>query len=319
MSPSKQAVLLLAHGSPESAADIPEFMRLVTGGRQLPQSVIDEVQHRYTLIGRSPLLEITLRQARLLEQNLNLPVYVGMRNWKPFISEAVRKMIGDGVARAAAICLAPQNSRTSVGLYRKALLSAAASQPIAFEFVDSWHDHPQLILAFAERLKSAWVEACQTSGQKIPVMFTAHSVPTRTVEEGDPYERQARSTAEFVRRQVSELKESDAHFAFQSQGMAREPWLGPTVEQTILALKTEGHKGVLIQPIGFLCDHVEVLYDIDISFTEFAKKNGMKLWRTESLNESPALTEALTDLAQTALHGQKEAAAKVRDGGSPRL
>lgn len=318
MSRSKQAVLLLAHGSPESAADIPEFMRLVTGGRQLPQSVIDEVQHRYTLIGRSPLLEITLRQARLLEEKLALPVYVGMRNWKPLIAEAVRKMAADGVARAAAICLAPQNSRTSVGLYRKALFSAAVSQPIAFEFIESWHDHPQLIRAFAERLKSAWVDACKASGQKVPVIFTAHSVPTRTVEEGDPYEDQARNTAELVRQQVPDLRESDAHFAFQSQGMAREPWLGPTVEETILSLKAEGHKGVLVQPIGFLCDHVEVFYDIDIGFTEFAKKNGMRLWRTESLNESVALTEALTDLAQTALHGQKEEA-KMQDGGSSRL
>lgn len=313
MSRSKEAVLLLAHGSPESAADIPEFMRLVTGGRQLAQAVIDEVQHRYSLIGRSPLLEITLRQAGLLEQKLEVPVYVGMRNWKPFIAEAVQKMAGDGVTHAAAICLAPQNSRTSVGLYGKALNSAAASHRIAFEFVESWHDHPQLIRAFAERLKTAWTEASATLGQRVPVIFTAHSVPARTVDEGDPYERQARNTAELVRKQVAELKESDVRFAFQSQGMAREAWLGPTAEESILALKAEGHKAVLIQPIGFLCDHVEVLYDIDISFKALADKNGMKLWRTQSLNESPALTGALADLAQAALHGERETAAKAQN------
>jgi ferrochelatase len=314
VSASKEAVLLLAHGSPESAADVPEFMRLVTGGRQVPEPVIDEVKHRYTLIGRSPLLEITLRQAELLEKKLGLPVYVGMRNWKPFIAEAVQRMAADGVRRAAVICLAPQNSRTSVGLYRKALSSAIAGKNVAVEFIESWHDHPELIRAFSERLKTAWETACGTSGQRLPVIFSAHSVPTRTIEAGDPYEYQARNTAELVSKQVPQLAASEMRFAFQSQGMAREPWLGPTVEETIAALKNVGHTGVLIQPIGFLCDHVEVLYDIDIGFKEFAQRHGMRLWRAESLNESTHLTAALADLAQTALHAAKPAVAKVREG-----
>lgn len=307
---SQEAVLLLAHGSPESAADVPEFMRLVTGGRELPEAVLEEVKHRYALIGRSPLFKITMRQAELLEQKLGLPVYVGMRNWKPFIKEAVQQMAADGVRRAAAICLAPQNSRTSVGLYRKALLSAVSATGIETEFVESWHDHPQLICAFSERLKAAWAAACEISAQRVPVVFTAHSVPTRTIQEGDPYEAQARSTAQLVAKSVPELVAAEVRFAFQSQGMAREPWLGPTVEETILELKRAGHSGVVIQPIGFLCDHVEVLYDIDIGFKNLAQQNGMKLWRTESLNESPELIAALADLSLARLHAGKVNVAK---------
>jgi ferrochelatase len=307
---SKEAVLLLAHGSPETAADVPEFMRLVTGGRQLPQPVIEEVRRRYALIGQSPLLRITLRQAELLALKLGSRVYVGMRNWKPFIAETVQKMAADGVERAAVICLAPQNSRTSVGLYRKALLSAISSTNISVEFVESWHDHPELFHAFAERLKAAWTAASETSGQKLPVLFTAHSVPTRTIEQGDPYEAQARDTAQLVAKQMPKLAATNVKFAFQSQGMALEPWLGPTVEETILELKRAGHSGVVIQPIGFLCDHVEVLYDIDISFKNFAQENGMKLWRTESLNESSGLIAALADLAHAWLHGGNVTVAK---------
>jgi protoporphyrin/coproporphyrin ferrochelatase len=309
-SSSMEAVLLLAHGSPESAADVPEFMRLVTGGRQLPQSVLEEVTRRYALIGRSPLREITERQAELLQMKLQLPVYVGMRNWKPLIADAVKRMAADGVRRVAAVCLAPQNSRTSVGLYRKAVLSAAAGTTIAIEFVESWHDHPELINAFAERLKTAWTAACENSGQKFPVVFTAHSVPVRTIDEGDPYEYQARNTAELVARSIGQLADVEVRFAFQSQGMAREPWLRPTVEETILGLKREGHTGLVIQPIGFLCDHVEVLYDIDVAFQDFAQQHGMKLWRAESLNDAPRLIAALAGVALDALRSPKVAVAR---------
>ncbi|MCI0352152.1 MAG: ferrochelatase [Acidobacteriales bacterium] len=308
---SRTAVLLLAHGSPESAADVPEFMRLITGGRQLPQAALEEIRRRYELIGRSPLLDITLRQAQLLQRKLALPVYIGMRNWKPFIAQAVEKMAADGIERAAVICLAPQNSRTSVGLYRKALESAVANIHIEIEFVESWHDHPQLIRAFAERLDAAWRVTCATFGKKVAVVFTAHSVPTRTIEEGDPYEEQARNTGELVARSLPQISSAETRFAFQSQGTSREPWLGPTVEETILVLKHSGHRGVLIQPIGFLCDHVEVLYDIDIFFRNFAEENGMKLWRTESLNDSAALIAALADVAQTALHSAKATVGKT--------
>ncbi len=296
MSPAKQAVLLLAHGSPDSVDEIPEFLLQVTGGRALPSQVIEEVQHRYGLIGRSPLTDLTLEQGRLLSKKSGVPVYVGMRNWKPFISDAIKAMTADGVERAVVICLAPQNSRTSVGLYRAAL-SREGEPSFAVDFVESWHDHPLLIKAFAEKLTAGWSRACSTSGARIPVIFTAHSVPQRTITEGDPYEMQTKETAALVAKVVG-LTDEDWSFAFQSQGMSGGAWLGPTVEETITSLKAKGDTGVFIQPIGFLCDHVEVLYDIDIGFQRFAAENGMKLWRAESLNDSPLLTSALDEIVQ---------------------
>jgi ferrochelatase len=291
------AVLLLAHGSPESVEEIPEFLRQITRGRPIPPQVIEEVQHRYGLIGQSPLTRLTLRQGELLSQELGLPVYVGMRNWKPYIADAVKAMSGDGVKRAVVICLAPQNSRTSVGLYRAAL-TAGPELPFSADFIEAWHDQPLLIEAFAEKLRSGWDSACKQSGGRVPVIFTAHSVPQKTIEEGDPYEAQAKETAALVARAVG-LTAEDWTFAFQSQGMSGGAWLGPTVEGTIAGLKAEGHKGVFIQPIGFLCDHVEILYDIDIGFREFAEKQGMKMWRAESLNESKLLVRALADMVRS--------------------
>jgi ferrochelatase len=280
------AVLLLAHGSPESVDQIPEFLLRVTGGRPLPPESIQEIQHRYGLIGRSPLTALTLEQAELLAQKIGRRVYVGMRNWHPYISDTVRAMIADGVDHAVVICLAPQNSRTSVGLYRAAL--AAENPPFSIRFLESWHDHPILIKAFADKLRAG-------RPPNVPTIFTAHSVPQHTVTEGDPYEQQARETAALVAKYAA-LAPAAWTFAFQSQGMSGGPWLGPTVEDTILALKQRGHKAVFIQPIGFLCDHVEVLYDIDIGFKQFAKKRDMRLTRAESLNNSRLLTKALAAL-----------------------
>jgi protoporphyrin/coproporphyrin ferrochelatase len=297
--PAKTAVLLLAHGSPDSVDEVPEFLLQVTGGRALPTQVIEEVKRRYQLIGHSPLTELTLKQAELLARELRLPAYVGMRNWKPFIADAVRRMTADGVQRAAAICLAPQNSRTSVGLYRSALTQKGGT-PFAIDFVESWHDHPLLVKAFAEKLLAGWDRACREMGIKVPMIFTAHSVPQSTIAEGDPYESQAKETAALVARAAA-LTPEDWTFAFQSQSMSGGAWLGPTVEDTILELKQKGHREVFVQPIGFLSDHVEVLYDIDIGFKQFAEKAGMRLWRAESLNDSPLLVAALADVARSRL------------------
>ncbi len=301
---SDRAILLLAHGSPDSPEQVPEFLQNVAGGRPLPPHVVAEVKHRYGLIGRSPLTEITLKQGEALAHELGVPVYVGMRNWHPFISDTIKKMTADGVRHALAICLAPQNSRTSVGLYHKSVKDAAPSFDI--DYVDEWHDQPSLIAAFAEKLRAGWERASQRARTKLPVIFTAHSVPTRTIEEGDPYERQARETAELVARQVPQITEWK--FAFQSQGMSGGAWLGPTVEETIRELKQTDHRGVFIQPIGFLCDHVEVLYDIDVLFREFAEKEGLHLWRADSLNDSPLLIRALAELSRARL--PKSAAVK---------
>jgi protoporphyrin/coproporphyrin ferrochelatase len=296
MTQSKPAIILLAHGSPESAADVPEFINLITGGRSVPDPVIEEVRRRYTLVGKSPLTEIALAQGAALEKETGHRVYVGMRNWKPFIAEAVQQMVMDGVRSVVAICLAPQNSSTSVGLYRKALM-AGMLPDISVQFVDSWHDHPLLVRAFAEKLERAWRAASNQVGTEVPVIFTAHSVPTRTNDAGDPYEGQVKDTALLVGDNTPGLKSELCHFAFQSQGMSGGPWLGPTVESAILELKKQGHRGVVLAPIGFVCDHVEVLYDVDIVFRNFAAEQGMQFWRTESLNVSSTFIAALAALS----------------------
>ena len=296
---SSTGVLLLAHGSPDRVEDIPEFLRQVTAGRGVPPQVIAEVQHRYGLIGRSPLTEITRRQGELLAREVGMPVFVGMRNWTPYIAEAAQRAAAAGVKKAIAICLAPQNSRTSVGLYKRALLGEGGAAPFEVDFIDNWHDHPLLIRAFAEKLEKGWNAACSEFGERVPVIFTAHSVPRRTIEEGDPYEEQAKETAAMVAMEVATLSVHDWRFAFQSQGMSGGEWLGPTVEETIAELARRGHKAVFIQPIGFLCDHVEILYDIDIAFRKTAEQNGMQLRRAESLNDSPTLIAALADVVRS--------------------
>jgi protoporphyrin/coproporphyrin ferrochelatase len=315
--PEHTAILLLAHGTPERLEDIPEYLRNVTSGRPLPPEAIAEITHRYGLIGQSPLTEITLTQARLLQEKAGVPVYAGMRNWKPYISTVVRRMLEDGVTAAAAICLAPQNSRTSVGLYRRAVM-AEAGRKMAVDFTEGWAEHALLVAAFAERLRARRRALVAKLGHPVPVLFTAHSVPCRTIQtaaattEGaartapadpDPYAIEAKRTAALVAAQLATdgLTDQDWFFAFQSQGMSGGPWIGPTVEDTLAALRSAGHTTVLIQPIGFLCDHVEILYDIDICFREFGRTIGLRVERPESLNDSPLLTGALAELAQAAM------------------
>jgi len=315
----KSAVLLLAHGTPDVLGEMAEYLSKVTGGRALPQEVVEELQHRYAQIGlretpggeAPPLTKWTITQGHLLEQALGgEKVYVGMRNWHPYIADVIAQMRTDGVTRIKAVCLAPQNSRTSVGLYRRAALAAATG--IEVEFVAGWAESPLLAEAFAEKLRPVWAEACAESGRRVPVLFTAHSVPCQTIMTGeasvagarpgtpvqsspDPYPVEAKRTAQMVadRMAAVDFGDSDWLFAFQSQGISGGPWIGPTVEDTLKAVKAEGHVGVVMQPVGFLCDHVEILYDIDIAFRQAAHELGLTLWRAESLNDSPLLVKAL--------------------------
>jgi protoporphyrin/coproporphyrin ferrochelatase len=294
--PGRWGVLLLAHGAPEKLEDIPEFLLNVRGGRPLPEPVVKEIVHRYSLIGGgSPLLRLTTLQAEALAKLIAHPVYVGMRNWAPFIVEAARRLSNDGVERVVAVCLAPQNSSTSIGLYRKYLRDAVAQvKPgLAVDFLESWHDHPGLIEAFRERVAAAFERAKQETGGSIPVIFTAHSVPERTIAEGDPYERQVRETASLV---AAAMGLSEYRVAFQSQGMTAEKWIGPTVESQIDELAQAGVKNVLLAPVGFVADHVEILYDIDVVFRDYGKSKGVAVRRSESLNASPKLVAALASL-----------------------
>lgn len=315
----KRAVLLLAHGTPETVDQILEYLRNVVSGRPMPESVVEEIKHRYALIGRSPLTEITLEQGRLVEEQLkkdgvDAPVYVGMRNWKPYIPDVVRQMRADGIEQAAVICLAPQNSRTSVGLYKRAVQAEAGTLKI--DFTEGWARDPLLAEAFAERLRAAETRLSTETGAPVPVLFTAHSVPTRTVQEpaqaegqggprmwpgegADPYAEDARATAELVAELVPQIPKH--WFAFQSQGASGGPWIGPTVEETLTAIAADGVKLLLLQPIGFLCDHVEILYDVDIAFKQYAANLGIRLERPESLNGSPTLAHAIAGLAKRSL------------------
>jgi len=255
--------------------------------------------------GGSPLLRFTNLQATALGEVLNreavaegrppIPIYVGMRNWKPYIAEAVRKSNDDRVGRLLALCLAPHNSRTSVGLYRKHLMDAVGKivPAMKIEFIESWHDNSDLIAAFREKITLALDRAEEESGASVPVIFTAHSVPEKTVADGDPYDRQVRETVAALAHTLS-LK--NWRVAYQSQGMTADPWIGPTVESQIDQLAAAGDRHVLIAPIGFVSDHIEILYDIDIAFREYGKTKGIKIFRTDSLNDSPRFIQALASI-----------------------
>jgi protoporphyrin/coproporphyrin ferrochelatase len=254
---------------------------------------------------------------QIAAEGIDARVYVGMRNWKPYIPDVVRRMREDGVTEMAVVCLAPQNSRTSVGLYKRAVQAEAGALKV--DFTEGWAQDPLLADAFADRLRAAQARLIRETGAAVPVLFTAHSVPTRTVEataategqprhwpgEGaDPYAQEAKRTAELVAERVPAIPKW--WFAFQSQGASGGPWIGPTVEETLTAIAAEGIKTLLLQPIGFLCDHVEILYDVDIAFKDYAAKLGIRLERPESLNDSPILARAIAGLAKRGLSRLQE-------------
>ncbi|MFB3139811.1 MAG: ferrochelatase, partial [Candidatus Acidiferrales bacterium] len=216
---NRWGVLLLAHGAPDRLEDVPEFLLHVRSGRKLPDHVVQEITHRYALIGGgSPLLKWTRKQAEALAARLSCPVYVGMRNWKPFIAEAVAQAVQEDVLNLVVICLAPQNSRTSVGLYRRALEESIAQTGVDLrvDFIESWHDQPLLVQALAGKLRAGLARAEETAGGRVPVILTAHSVPEKTVAAGDSYDRQVKETVAKVATTAGvELW----RFAYQSQGM----------------------------------------------------------------------------------------------------
>jgi ferrochelatase len=278
-----QAVLLLAHGAPESVEDVESYLSFVRSGRPGNPQVVEEVKHRYAAIGgASPLLRWTRAQAEALERLLGVPVHFAMRNWAPFIKDVVP---GISAGRIAGICLAPQFSEMSIGIYIKRTQEAAPGLPISW--AHSYHDQPLLIEAFAERLRPLLPTA--------KVLFTAHSLPEKALANGDPYDRECRATAAAVAAAAG-LASYD--FAYQSQGMTADRWLGPTVESFLDQYAAAGMKDVVIDPIGFVCDHVEILYDIDIQFRDYAAARGITVRRPESLNDSPTFTAALAAVAR---------------------
>jgi len=286
-----KGVLLLAHGTPDRLDEMPEYLRLVRGGREPSPELVEEMRRHYAAIGgRSPLTDVTRAQAAALQRELGggTTVLVGMRNWKPFIADALRDAAAEGLTELVAVPLAPQYSTLSVGKYEEAT-ERARPAGLAVRFVESWHDHPGLLDAFAEKLRAAG----PAGGEE--VVFTAHSVPEKVVREGDPYAEQVAATAAGVAARAGLAR---YRCAYQSAGRTPEPWLGPSLETTLAEVVGEGARRVLVAPIGFVCDHTEILFDIDVEARGFARSRGLALRRTESLNTSPTFIRALADLVR---------------------
>jgi protoporphyrin/coproporphyrin ferrochelatase len=291
---AKTGVLLMAHGTPSSMDEMPEYLRLVRGGRPVSDELVAEMRHNYEAIGgRSPLTEITLAQAEALQQRLQPEVAVaaGMRNWKPFIKDAIVALAGAGAERVIGIPLAPQFSTLSVKKYLDAA-RAALPAGMRFDGVESFHRHPLLVEAFAERLRAA------QPGADERVVFTAHSLPVRAIENGDPYAAEVAATAGAVAEHAGITKYERA---YQSAGRTAEPWLGPDLATLIDELSRDGVREFLIVPIGFVCDHTEILFDIDIQAARIARELAATLRRTESLNVSPTFISALEDIVRRTL------------------
>ena len=302
----KIAVLLMAHGGPDSLDDVEPFLRHIMKERPPSPEVIALVKERYRLIGgKSPLLEITRRQAEALEAELNkksalFRVYVGMRHWNPSIKDVVKRILDDGASRLIAISLAPQYSKLSVGAYIQTLKSALADAGSDLETtaVESWHDQPLLLDAFAKKVKEGLAGYPEDVRPSVQVLFTAHSLPERALAEGDPYSKELEGTVAGI---VNRLGDIRWRFAYQSRGMSPGKWLGPEVDDVLNEMAARGERRLLIAPIGFVCDHVEILYDIDILYKQNAEAKGVELRRTESLNASPLFIQALAAVVHTHL------------------
>ena len=297
----------MAYGSPESPEDVEAYYTHIRGGRKPSSEAVRHLQGRYeTVGGRTPLLRITREVAGDLERLLNARagesssrVYVGMKHWHPFISEAVQEIASDGVTELTAIALAPHFSKMSIGGYRKAIddALAATDSPPRLAFVHSWHLHEGFISLVAARVTSALEQwpAKQRAGVK--VLFSAHSLPTRIREWNDPYEEQLLESCRAISKQAGH---ANWMFGWQSAGETGEPWLGPDILDVLESLRSDGVKDVLSVPVGFVCDHLEIQYDIDYEAVRKARELGMTFRRTPMLNADPAFIRVLASIVEEA-------------------
>jgi ferrochelatase len=294
-------VLLMAYGGPDSLDDIPAFLADIRGGRPTSPELIHEISENYRKIGgKSPLLELTRQQGSALETLLNdglaepkYRIYLGMRHWTPRIKDTVDQMIADGIEQAVALVLAPHYSSMSIAKYFEKLNEALAENPKPFTYkaIISYHDHPLYIEALANRVH----DGLATMPADTLVIFSAHSLPTRIIAQGDPYDTQLRESAALIAGKVGLLPEQWT-FSYQSAGRSPEPWLGPQLQDYVAELAGKGHMNLLSVPIGFVADHVEILYDIDIWAQSVARDLQVTLVRVPSLNNDPLFIAALTDL-----------------------
>lgn len=291
---TRSGVLLMAHGTPSSMDEMPQYLQLVRGGRPASAELVEEMRHNYAAIGgRSPLTDLTLAQAAALRARLGdaVPVAVGMRNWTPFIKDAIGELAAQGVSRIVGIPLAPQFSTLSIVKYFEAA-ERALPAAVVLERASAYHDHPLLIEAFAERVREAKPQSDEE------VIFTAHALPQRVIDAGDPYAGEVEATARGV---AARAGLGSYQRAYQSAGRTPEPWIGPDLSDLLRERAAGGVRRFLIVPIGFVCDHTEILFDIDVQARATADACGVALRRTESLNTSPTFIRLLEALARERL------------------
>lgn len=297
-------VLIMAYGGPNSLDEIPGYLADIRNGRVTTPAVLEEISHNYRLIGgKSPLLEFSTRQVEAVRARLDpdkFKVYMGMRHWSPWIEDVVGQMIDDGITQAIALVLAPHYSKLSVAKYHAKVADGLEMYRghIDFDFIDSYHDAPKLIHALANRVDeglSRWPEA---ERDDVHVIFSAHSLPVRIMKMGDPYDSQLRETAQLVADKAG-LPAARWSWCYQSAGRSPEPWLGPQIQDHIPALAAQGIRNMISIPVGFVSDHVEILYDIDIQAQAVARELGVRLERPSALNDDPLYIETLVDLIRT--------------------
>jgi protoporphyrin/coproporphyrin ferrochelatase len=299
----KIGVLLMAYGAASSLDEIEPYLNDIRGGRPVGAELIEQVKERYRLMGgKSPLLEITKQQAAALEKTLNrdqarFKVYIGMRHWHPYIKDTVAAMAADGIRKITALCLTPYYSKMSVGAYYQKLDEAVAATGQTFQIrrIESWNDHPKLIEAIADKVSRGLERFPADIRKKVPLLFSAHSLPERILAEKDPYPQELHETIELVMKKVGPY---EWRFAYQSKGRTPEPWLGPDAAAVIDELHAQGHRHLLMAPIGFISDHMETLYDVDIMYRKQCDAKGIRLERAESLNATPAFIETMADVVR---------------------
>lgn len=304
---SRPVVLLAAHGTPRSLDEIPAFLRAIRHGRETPPALVAEVRRRYEAIGgRSPLTEITRAQAEALARRLGVPVFCGMRAWHPLLRDVVEREVAPLRPTKIVVCaLAPQFSNLSVGAYIRAVregCEAAFGREALPSIVPvrRWAQRPALAEAFAEKVREALARHFPDDPDAVALVFTAHSLPTKILETSDPYPVDFEATARNVLDRVGGAGRTHRS-CYQSQGMTAEPWLGPDLPTTLRDLRDAGARAVLVVPVGFVADHVEVLYDLDIEAREVARSLGLDFARTASLNDSPRFIDALEEAVRDRL------------------
>jgi protoporphyrin/coproporphyrin ferrochelatase len=294
------AILLMAYGTPNSPDEIEPYYTDIRGGRKPTPELLQELTERYQRIGgKTPLLNITRAQASALQAQLgeSFRVYIGMRHWHPYIAQTVNEIVRDGARRVIAIALAPHYSRFSIEGYLQRVREGMEKAGATFElsYIKSWKDHPLFLRSIAERMEDARKKFDASDWKDIEVLFSAHSLPERILQSKDPYPQELRETCEGVEPLIG-LK--SWRFAFQSAGRTGEKWLGPEILATLDEIAHEGKRRVLIAPIGFVADHLEILYDIDVECAARAQTLGIEMHRIESPNATPTFIAALAAIAR---------------------